>query len=156
MKKFSPIFASAAFVILSTSAMAATDTKKIDIEVFESSYAELIGSAVDGGTKSLEMEAMKAGKTASLGTLGIKSNGSSCSIAFETVNDFKLKHEKTGEVLKSFVLTYGRDKIKGKTKVEQKCNQDASELGLTTYGETPAIVTAGTYRDTVIVTLTAE
>ena len=157
MKKFSPILASAAFVILSTSAMAATDTKKIDIEVFEESYATLTGTAVDGSTKDLGMADIKAGKPASLGTLGIKSNGHACSIAFETVNGFKLMHTEHADLLlKPFRLTYGEETIEAATEVTQECNQANAALRLVAYGETPAIITAGTYKDTLTITLTAE
>ena len=78
MNKFSPIFASAAFVVLTGSAFAATDTKTIDIEVIQGTYAELTGSAVDGNVNNINMDDITASNSTSLGTLGVNSNGSNC------------------------------------------------------------------------------
>ena len=162
MNKFSPIFASAAFVVLTGSAFAATDTKTIDIEVVQGTYAELTGSAVDGNINVISIDDIKASNASSLGTLGVDSNGSNCSIEFSTLNNYRFKHETTGETLKTFFLSYLGTNVYSNVDANSNmalasCTTSASALNITSSGETLLdTITAGTYRDTVTITLTAE
>jgi len=161
MKKFSPILASAAFVILSSSAMAATDTKTIDIEVIQGTYAELVGSAVDGNINNIDMGKITGNSATSLGTLGVKSNGKNCAISFSTLNNYRLKHETSGTTLKTYFLSYLGTNIysnvdENSTRKLDSCVMPASALNFETSGEAPDVIEAGTYKDTVTITLTAE
>lgn len=161
MKNVSPILASAAFVIFSGAAIAATDTKTIDIEVVQGTYAELTGSAVDGNVNNINMNSITANTTTPLGTLGVSSNGSNCSLAFSTLNNYSLKHEISGTELKKFRLKYLGNTIASNGDADanivlDSCVMADSALNFVTYGETPAVVEAGTYKDTVTITMTAE
>ena len=161
MKHISPILASAAFVMFSGAATAATDTKTIDIEVTKALYAELTGSAVDGTINTITMDAISANTLTGLGSLGVSSNGSSCSLAFSTLNDYALLHEETSAELKKFNLDYLGTTITSNADANgsvilDSCVTDATALTFTTVGTDPAFIQAGAYNDVVSITLTAE
>ena len=161
MKKFSPILAATTFVIFSASAMAATDTKTIDIEVFQDTYAEITGSAVAGNINNISLDKISGNVPTPLGTLGVTSNGSTCSLAFSTLNDYSLEHETSSALLKKFRLNYLGNAVtsnadEGSNIALDSCVMADSALTFTTVGEMPAVVEQGTYKDTVTITLTAE
>lgn len=161
MKNFAPILASTALIIFSNAAIAATDTQTIDIEVIQGTYAELTGSAVDGNVSNVSMNSITANTTSSLGTLGVNSNGSNCSLAFSTLNNYSLKHEVSGAQLKRFYLSYLGSNISSNNDADANvdlasCVMAASALNFKSTGDTPAVIEAGTYKDTVTITLTAE
>lgn len=161
MKNITPILASTAFVLFSQSVFAATDTKTIDIEVIQGTYAELVGSAVDGNISNINMNSITANTTTSLGTLGVNSNGSNCSIAFSTLNNYTLKHESSGAELKKYRISYLGSNIGGNGDADanmdlDSCVMPASALNFVSYGATPEVIEAGTYKDSVTITLTAE
>ena len=161
MNKFSPIFASAAFVVLTGSAFAATDTKTIDIEVIQGTYAELTGSAVDGNVNNINMDDITASNSSSLGTLGVNSNGSNCSIEFSTLNNYRFNHESSGATLKTYFLSYLGTNVYSNVDANSNmaldsCATNASALTITPSGDTLATIEAGTYKETVTITLTAE
>ena len=161
MKNITPILASATFVIFSQSAFAATDIKTIDIEVIQGTYAELTGSAVDGNISNINMNSITANTATSLGTLGVNSNGSNCSLAFTTLNNYTLKHESSGAQLKKYRIKYlgsniGSNGDADANVVLDSCVMPASALSFLSYGATPETIEAGTYKDSVTITLTAE
>lgn len=160
MKTITPILASAAFVIFSTSsAMAAqnNDSKKIHINVNQPTYAVLHGSAASNSDNTLDIAQITSKATVSLGTLGIKSNGKNCALSFETLNDFTLKHEDSAVVLQKFGLNYLGKDITAKTDMPlDSCVMAATEFSFKATTDAPEIIAPGTYRDTVTITLTAE
>jgi len=161
MKNLSPILASAAFLIFSGAAIAATDTKTIDLEVVQGTYAELTGSAVDGNINNININDITASNTTSLGTLGVDSNGSNCAIEFSTLNNYRFNHETSGATLKTYFLTYLGTNVFSNADTNGRmalasCAEAASALTITPSGDTLATIQAGTYKDTVTITLTAE
>ena len=161
MKRITPILASAAFVIFSTSsAMAAqsNDSKKIHINVNQPTYAVLHGSAASNSDNTLDIAQITSKAKVSLGTLGIKSNGKNCALSFETLNDFTLKHEDNAAViLQKFGLNYLGTDITAKTDMPlNSCVMAATEFSFQATTDAPEIIAPGIYRDTVTITLTAE
>ncbi|RVU84734.1 hypothetical protein EOL70_10810 [Leucothrix sargassi] len=161
MNKFSPIFAATAFAVFACSAFAATDTKTIDIEVIQGTFAELTGSAVDGNINNINLNDITASNTTSLGALGVNSNGSNCAIEFSTLNNFRFNHESSGATLKTYFLNYLGTNIFSNADVNRNIALDScaiapSALTITPSGDTLETIEAGTYKDTVTITLTAE
>ena len=159
MKNILSVLITVMFGFLTCSAMAATDTKTINLQVVQGTYAELTGSAVDGGIGNINMNSITNNKTISLGTLGVKSNGSDCSIAFSTVNNFALKHDFSGALLKRYKLNYLGNTLSSNSETKIKldsCVMSATALDFISVGATPSEIEDGLYKDIVTIILTTE
>ena len=151
----------------SSTLIAATDTKTIDIEVTQGDFVLLTGSAVDGNAKSITMDSVKAANPTDLGTLGLNSNitaggvAADCTISFSTLNNYNLEHETSGTSLRRFYLTYQGVNISSNTDTDKDvivpCNQAASELKFTPNGTILAddAIQAGAYKDTITIVVTS-
>lgn len=151
----------------SSAAIAATDTKTIELEVTKGQFVQLIGSAVDGNTKTITLNSVQAGNSTDIGTLGVNSNiaaaeneTAQCTIAFSTLNNYSLNHERSGTSLRKYQLTYQSKNISSNTdqqkEVAVNCNQVPSELKFTPTGTAllDEEIQAGAYKDTVTVVVT--
>lgn len=143
----------------SSVAIAATDSKSINIEIEKGEYVQLVGSAVDGNTKVITLQDVINGTSKSLGTLGVDTNiVTNCNISFETTNTFALKHSSSEDILKKFTLTYLTNTIdENNLSINGvSCLQSRSNL---TFNPTGAKlverVRSGTYNDTITVTVTS-
>lgn len=156
------------FLASSTAVIAATDTKTIELEVIEGEFVQLIGSAVDGNTKTITMDSVKAGNPTDIGTLGVNSNiaaavgaTADCTVSFSTLNNYRLEHETSGASLRRFKLTYQSKDISlnddPDREVTVNCNHVASELKFSPIGTVlpDAEIEAGAYKDTVTVVVTS-
>jgi hypothetical protein len=152
------VFLTALF-ITSTSAIAATDTKTINVRVTQGTFAELTGSAVDGHINTVNMNNIESNASVSLGTLGVKSNGDNCALKFSSLNDFSLIHDTSGSLLKRYQLSYLGHHVasnSGPTIALDSCVISTQILTFNTYGNMPDTVEEGWYQDRVTITLTAE
>lgn len=161
--KFSKKVLSAAVLMASSSiALAATDTTDIEINVTKDAYVNLIGSLA-GNVVSTLSEADVNGTTTVIGTLGTESNTvGGCDIDISSVNDFKLQHDVDTSLFlhgaNNFSVNYAGGTFtsgSAPTVSLASCNNAASDLSIAS----PAIsgvVQAGTYSDTVTVTVTTQ
>ena len=159
MKNVLSVLISVMFGIFSSTAIAVTDTKTINLQVVQGTYAELTGTAIDGGIGNINMDSITDNKTISLGTLGVKSNGSDCSIAFSTLNNYVLKHEQSGTQLKQYKLSYLGNTLSNNADASIKldsCVMTASALDFISVGNTPDEIEDGLYKDIVTIILTTE
>lgn len=148
-----------ALLISTASAIAATDTKTINVQVTQSAYAELTGSAVDGHINTVNMNNIESNSPVSLGTLGVKSNGSSCALKFSTLNNFSLIHDTGRSLLKRYQLTYLGHNVASNSEPTialDSCIITNQTLTFKTRGNMPDVVETGWYQDRVTITLTAE
>jgi spore coat protein U-like protein len=161
MKFTKHILASAVLLATSSFAIAATDTTDIEINVTKDAYVNLIGS-LSGNTVLPLAEADVNNTTTTLGTLGTESNTvGDCDIDVTSANDFRLQHDTD-----SSLYLHGSDRYdidwdgtnysySNSTGSFSSCNNAASDFEM----NTPAIsgvVQAGTYSDTLTVTVTTE
>ena len=162
------LFASLLLAASHTAVMAATDTKSIDIEVTKDTFVELIGSAVDGNTKNITIDSIKAGNPTNLGTVGISSNiaagannAADCTISFSALNNYSLNHETSGVSLSKFFLTFKNktisDNADANKDITVNCNLVPTVLTFTPSGAVLADgdIVAGIYKDTVTLTVTS-
>lgn len=161
--KFSQKVLSAAVLMASSSiALAATDSTEIEINVTKDAYVNLIGSLA-GNVATALAEADVDGATTVIGTLGTESNTvGACDIAISSVNDYKLQHDVDPSLYlhgtSNFIVNYGGTAFtSGSTNAFTfaSCQNAASDLSI----ESPAlvgVVQAGTYSDTLTVTVTTQ
>jgi len=156
-------------LLLATSssiAIAASDTKTIELEVIKGEFVQLTGSAIDGNSKTITMDSVKAGNPTDLGTLGVNSNiaaedgkTANCTVSFSTLNNYSLNHEKSGSLLRKFYLTYKGSNISSNSDTDKdivvSCSETASELKFTPNGNISDKIAAGAYKDTVTVVVTS-
>lgn len=160
---FSKKVLSAAVLMASSSiALAATDTTDIEINVTKDAYVNLIGSLSGNVTAPLS-DADVDNATTVLGTLGTESNTvGDCDIDVTSDNDFKLEHTSSAGLFlhgtSNYTVNYGGATFTSgaaATLTQPNCNQVASDLSISA----PAlvgVVQAGTYSDTLHVTVTTE
>ena len=159
MKTVLQVFALIAFMFTCSGTVASFNTKTINITVTQGTYAELTGTAADGNIKKVSMDNITANSKVSLGTLGVNSNGSSCSIAFSTLNNYSLKHETTGGQLKRYSLNYLGSNISNNANAKvdlNSCVMAPTALNFVSSGNMPATIEDGIYKDIMTITLTAE
>lgn len=160
---FSKKIISAAVLMASSSiALAATDSTQIEINVTKDAYVNIIGNLAGNVTKALT-EAEVNGTTTTVGTLGTESNTvGGCDIDVASTNDFKLQHDVDATLYlhgaSNYTVAYGGSTFTSganSTLSLASCNNAASDLQITS----PAIsgvVRAGTYSDTITVTVTTQ
>ena len=161
--KFSSKVLSAAVLMASSSiALAASDSTEIEINVTKDAYVNLTGSLA-GNVVSTLSEADVDGTTTVLGTLGTESNTvGGCDIDVSSVNDFKLQHDVDNTLYlhgaNNFTVNYASNTFTSgaaATVSLPSCQNAASNLSITS----PAlvgVVQAGTYSDTLTVTVTTQ
>jgi len=164
MKFTKHIIASAVLLATSSFAIAATDTTDIEINVTKDAYVNLIGSLA-GNTTAVLTEADVDNTTTTLGTLGFESNTvGTCNVTFASANTYKLVHTVNSALdLGDYTLTYqglsgavsNSAASNGNAYAAASCNEVAANLDITNPA-LPAVVTAGTYSDTVTVTVTTQ
>lgn len=160
MKFTKHILATAVLLATSSFAIAATDTTDIEINVTKDAYVNLIGSLA-GNTTAVLTEADVDGTTTTLGTLGFESNTTgTCNVAFSSANTYKLVHTVNPALdLGDYTLTYqgvtNNATSNGNDYAAASCNEVAANLDITNPA-LPPVVTAGTYSDTVTVTVTTQ
>ncbi|MEB8431376.1 hypothetical protein OO007_03990 [Cocleimonas sp. KMM 6892] len=162
MKFTKSILASAVLLATSSFAIAATDTTNIEINVTKDAYVNLIGTLA-GNTSVVLAEADVNGATTTLGTLGTEANTTGgCTVAVSSVNDFKLQHDTVAALYLHGASNYsvswaGTTYTAGAPNAATltSCNNASSAFNMTS----PAIsgvVQAGTYSDTVTLTVTTQ
>jgi len=156
------IISAAVLMATSTLAIAATDTTEIEINVTKDAFVNFIGTLSGNVTRDLA-EADVDGATTVLGTLGTESNTvGSCNIDVASNNDFRLQHDVDAALYlhgaDNYTVNYGgstfTDGANG-TLTLASCNNAASNMSITS----PAIsgvVQAGTYSDTLTITVTTQ
>lgn len=157
MKIITPLVSAAVLLASSSLAIAATDTTDIQINVTKDAFVNLIGSAVGSANSFVTADVDNA--TVSLGDLGLDSNSAGdCDMAVSSAQGFKLVHTVDGtKDLGVYSLSYeGTTFTSGNTNtLTQSCNTVASNLDLV-HPALPASVDAGTYSDTVTVTVVTQ
>lgn len=161
MKKPHTLLALAGLLLTSSVSFAATDSKTIDIEVTQGDFVELVGSAMDGNVKTVTLSSIQAGTASTIGTLGVNSNlapTANCDIAFSTINNFRLRHETSGDTIRNYFLTYNGANISSNADTDANqtlgCQEVASNLDFTPNGTLMENAPSGVYKDTVTVTIT--
>lgn len=162
------LFAGLLFAASHTVALAATDTKSIELEVIKDTFVQLTGSAVDGNTKNINIDSIKAGNPTNLGTVGISSNiaagagnTADCTISFSTLNNYSLNHETSGTSLSKFLLTFQNKTVSDNADANKdmsiNCNLAPAELKFAPAGAVLAdgAIEAGVYKDTITLTITS-
>lgn len=148
-----------ALIVSTSAALAATDTKTINVQVTQGTFAELTGSAVDGHVNTVSMNSIESNAAVSLGTLGVRSNGDNCELKFSTLNNFSMIHDTTGSLLKRYQLSYlGRSVSSNDAPTIRldACTINNQLLTFAARGNMPEVIETGWYQDRVTITLTAE
>ena len=162
MKFTKHILASAVLLATSSFAIAAVDTTDIEINVTKDAFVNLIGTLA-GNTSVILTETDVNATTTSLGTLGTESNTvGGCDLDVSSLNDFKLQHDVDAALFLHGAAQYtvdysGTNFASGaaNTVALASCNNVASNVAM----NSPAIVgvvQAGTYSDTLTVTVTTQ
>ena len=161
---FSKKIISAAVLMASSSiALAATDSTDIEINVTKDAYVNLIGSLAGNVVTPLS-EADVDGATTVLGTLGTESNTvGGCDIDVTSVNDYKLQHDVDAALYlhgaANYTVNYGGSTFTSGaagTLSQASCNNPASNLSISSPAIPAGVVQAGTYSDTLTVTVTTQ
>lgn len=162
MKLTNTLIASAVLLATSSVAFAATDSTDIEILVTKDAYVNFVGSLQGNSTPVLGMADVNAATT-NLGTLGTESNTTgACNVAFTSDNDFKMVHDTNAALFlhgtSNYSVTWaGSTMTSGAANVVNltSCDNAASDMDLVTTA-LPAVVTAGTYKDTLHVVVTTQ
>ncbi len=156
MKTSRSLIAAGVLLASSSAALAATDSTDIQINVTKDAYVNLIGTAVGSTNTFLTSDIDNA--TVSLGTLGLESNSQgNCDMTFSSANGYQLKHNVTNAVLVDYAISYAgvTNSGAGANTVTQSCNSAVTSLDLVSPA-LPGTVDAGTYSDTVTVTVVTQ
>lgn len=156
------ILASAVLLATSSLAIAATDTTTVQINVTKDAYVNFIGSLSTSPTVALDVNTI-GGATTTLGTLGLESNTTgTCTVSFASTNDYKLVHTVDNALnLGVYSISYaGVTNTSGNSgndfvSAAGGCNAVASNFDIT-HPALPAVVTAGTYNDTLTMLVTTQ
>ena len=160
MKFTKHILASAVLLASSSVAFAATDTTEIEINVTKDAYVNFIGTLAGNVTKALTLADVD-NTTTSLGTLGLESNTTgACVVTFASLNNYKLVHDTNAALnLGDYSITYAgvsnSSASPGNDYTATTCNEAASSMTITSPA-LPAVVTAGTYSDTLTLVVTTQ
>jgi len=155
------ILASAVLLATSSLAIAATDTTTVQINVTKNAYVNFIGTLSTSPTVALDVNTLAGTNT--LGTLGLESNTTgTCTVSFASANDYKLVHTVDNTLnLGVYSISYaGVTNTSGNSgndfvSAAGGCNATASNFDIT-HPALPAVVTAGTYNDTVTMVVTTQ
>jgi len=155
--KFSHALIASSLVLASSMAFAAeTDTADIQINVSETPFVTLVGTALTQ-TNSFA-PAIMDGADIPLGDLGFDTNVSgSCVVDFASANNYELQHGVSSAVLVDYQIDYSGTTItdNAANTVTQNClTATATPLTMASTTALPATVIAGTYSDTITVTVT--
>lgn len=156
MKFTKPLIASAVLLLTSSIAFAATDSTNIEINVTNDAFVNLVGTAVGSTNSFLTADIDNA--TVSLGTLGLDSNSTgNCDITFSSANGYDLNHSVTAATLVGYAVSYQGVSNSGvaSNTVTTACTTAASSLDLVSPAM-PATIPAGTYTDTLTVTVVTQ
>lgn len=160
MKFTKNIIASAVLLATSTLAFAATDTTTIEINVTKDAYVNFIGTLSGSVVKALTLAEVD-NTTTTLGNLGIESNTvGTCTVSFASAKGYKLVHTTNPALdLGAYSISYAgvsnSSASSGNDYVAATCNEAASNFTMTSPA-LPAVVTAGTYSDTLTVTVATQ
>jgi hypothetical protein len=156
------IIASAVLLATSSLAIAATDTTTVQINVTKDAYVNFIGTLSTSPTVALDVATLAG--TSTLGTLGLESNTTgTCTVSFASTNDYKLVHTVDSTLnLGTYSIAYA-----GVTNTSGTSLSYTSGLGgcdtagvasdfTITHPALPAVVTAGTYNDTLTMVVTTQ
>lgn len=163
MKFTKSIITSAVFLATSSFAFAAIDSTDITINVTKDAYVNLIGSLNSSQTVALTEADVDGGSTV-LGALGFESNTTgTCIVSFASANDYKLVHDTLALNLGNYTLTYAGLSASvantagnsGNDYTAATCNEAAASLSIAN-PVLPAVITAGTYSDTITITVETQ
>ena len=155
--KFSHALIASSLLMASTMAFAAeTDNTTIQIDVTENPFVTLSGSALTQSNSFAPAD--MNGADIAMGDLGFSSNVSgNCVVDFDSANNYELQHSATNAVLVEYQIDYSGTSItdNGANTVTRDC-LTATDIPLTMASTTalPSPVVAGTYSDTITVTVT--
>lgn len=155
--KFSHALIASSLVLASSMAFAAeTDTTDIQINVTENPFVTLTGSALTQSNSFAPAD--MNGANIALGDLGFDSNVSgSCVVDFASANNYELHHGVSGANLVDYQIDYSGTTITDNSAnaVTRDClTATATPLTMASTTALPATVIAGTYSDTITVTVT--
>jgi hypothetical protein len=162
MKFSKSLVASAILLATSTATFAATDSGTININVTQSEFVALTGTAFDNTAAApatfttTALDASFGGAGLSLGTVGLNSNLlGNCNIQFSSTNSFSLKDGTT--TLVGYGLTYDSTAVVAATDITKSCQFTAAALTLNSSAALPAAntIAAGTYSDVISVIVTS-
>ncbi len=159
MKFSQKLIASAVLLATSAVAIAATDTTTVEINVTKGALVNFTGTLATSPTVTLDVNTM-GGVTTTLGTLGLSSNTvGTCTVTFASANDYKLVHADDAAIdLGVYTINYaGTTNTSGTSNdyVATTCNETASNMDIA-HPALPAVVTAGTYEDTLTMVVTTQ
>ena len=160
MKFTKHLIASAVLLATSSLAIAATDSTTIEINVTKDAYVNLIGNLSGNAVTPLTLAEVD-NTTTTLGTLGFESNTTgTCTVTFASAEGYKLVHTTDASLdLGDYSIEYAgvtnSAASSGNDYVATTCNEVASDLTITSPA-LPAVVTAGTYSDTITVEVTTQ
>ena len=158
MKFSQALIASAVLLATSSVALAATSTSSVEIQVTQSEFANLIGTAI-AAPHTFTSADMVVGTSHSLGSLGIDSNlAGSCNMVFSSANGYKLNLGGTlaGATLVDYALSFDGTPIVANT-VNSLCALPEAPLSFAATTALPAAntIAAGTYSDVVTIVVTS-
>lgn len=162
MKFSKSLIASAVLLATSTVAFAATDNGSININVTQSEFVALTGTAFDNTAAApatfttTQLDGSFTGAALSLGTVGLDSNLlGNCNIQFNSTNSFSFKDGTT--TLVGYGLTYDGAAVAAATNIPKTCQFTAAALTLKASAALPVanLIAAGTYSDVITVTVTS-
>ncbi len=148
-----------------------TDSKTILLEAEVADYLQLVGTSVNGATKTIDTvntanadgTAVSSSTAKSLGTLGLTSNiPGNCTIKFTSINEFKLVGVAAGpltpaETLNTYTLEYaGASITNGGEKANLTCRTTEPTNLQYLPNTSTQLVGRGTYTDTITVTVTSN
>lgn len=159
MKFTKHLIASAVLFATASTAMAATDSTTIEINVTKDAYVNLVGNLSGNVITPLTLAEVN-NTTTTLGTLGFESNTTgSCTVTFASAQGYKLVHATDASLdLGAYSIEYAgvtNSAAASNDYVATTCNEVASDMTITNPA-LPAVVIAGTYSDTITVEVTTQ
>ncbi len=159
MKFTKHLIASAVLFATASTAMAATDSTTIEINVTKDAYVNLVGNLSGSVVTPLTLAEVD-NTTTTLGTLGFESNTTgSCTVTFASAQGYKLVHATDASLdLGAYSIEYAgvtNSAAASNDYVATTCNEVASDMTITNPA-LPAVVIAGTYSDTITVEVTTQ
>ena len=154
MKFSKSLIASAVLLATSSVAFAATDTKSVQINVTQSEFVNIIGTALTN-VNTFTSDQMD-GSAIALGDLGLDSNlAGNCDVAFSSANGYKLNNA-GGATLVDYALTFDGAVVTAAA-VTKTCQFTPAALTFASTTALPAAntIAAGTYSDVVSIVVTS-
>ena len=157
------LISTAVLMASSTIALAAVDTTEIEINVTKDAYVNFIGDLAGNVSKDLSVAEVN-GTVTTLGSLGTQSNTvGGCDLDISSLNNFKMMHTVDNSIFlhatNSYTINYaGSSFTSGSTPTLKlaSCNNAASAMQIASPGFDTNQVQAGTYSDTLTVTVTTQ